>query len=201
MIKTIIFDLGNVIVPVNFNLALVEMEKVCGLSVDEIREKVFALDALKKFETGQIDSDDFFAAMCELLNLQIEFADFCRIWNSIFTLEPIVPESLLANLAERYCLLALSDSNPIHLEFIEESFPIMRHFADVISSCQTGVTKPAAKMYLAAVEKAGCRPEECLFTDDRAGNVEGALKAGLDAFQFLDIEQFKAELQQRNIDF
>jgi FMN phosphatase YigB (HAD superfamily) len=47
--------------------------------------------------------------------------------------------------------------------------------------------------------KAGCRPEECFYTDDIAEYVEGARRMGIDAVQFQGAEQLESELLARGI--
>ena len=59
--------------------------------------------------------------------------------------------------------------------------------------------KPDARIYQAAVERAGCRPEECFYTDDILENVEGGLREGLDAVVFQSREQIEQEMNKRGI--
>jgi FMN phosphatase YigB (HAD superfamily) len=49
------------------------------------------------------------------------------------------------------------------------------------------------------VERAGCRPEECFYTDDIAAYVEGARKMGIDGVVFQSLTQLEGELRARGI--
>ena len=59
--------------------------------------------------------------------------------------------------------------------------------------------KPDRAIFQAAVERAGCRPEECFFTDDIAAYVEGARSLGIDAVQFESREQLEREMEARGM--
>jgi putative hydrolase of the HAD superfamily len=61
--------------------------------------------------------------------------------------------------------------------------------------------KPADPMYEAAIRSAGCRPEECFFTDDMPAFVEGARRHGIDAVQFTGLEQLEKELRLRGVNW
>ncbi len=199
MIKTIIFDLGNVIVPFELDNGVKILESFCDIGHVEIREKIFASEEIRQFETGKISAAAFFEHLVSLLSVKIRYEDFVHAWNSIFSLEPLISENLIANLAAKYRLLILSDTNELHFEFIRQHFPILRHFDDFVVSYEVGFLKPAPEMFQAAVEKAQCLPNECFFTDDREGNVEGAKTFGIDAVQFISAKQFELELKFRKL--
>jgi glucose-1-phosphatase len=199
MIKTFIFDLGNVIVPFELDNGVKILESFCDIGHVEIREKIFASVEIRLFETGKISPEEFFEHFSSLLSLQIRYEDFVGAWNSIFSLEPLISENLIKKLATKYRLIILSDTNELHFEFIRKHFPILRNFDEFVVSYQVGFLKPAPEMFLAAVERAQCLPKECFFTDDRAGNVDGANKIGIKAFQFMSATQFEQELVRRKL--
>ena len=59
--------------------------------------------------------------------------------------------------------------------------------------------KPSPIIYDTAIEKAGCRPGECFFTDDVAAYVEGACLCGIDAVRFQSQQQVERELRARGV--
>jgi HAD superfamily hydrolase (TIGR01509 family) len=59
--------------------------------------------------------------------------------------------------------------------------------------------KPQPEIYRVAIEKAGCRPEECFYTDDIAEYVDGARRMGIDAVQFVGAAQLEREMTERGI--
>ena len=199
MIKTLIFDLGKVIVPFELDNQMKILEAVCDFKHAEIRAKVFALEELALFETGMISAADLFEVLKKTLSLLMNFAEFVAAWNSIFSLDPIVSESFVERLSKKYRLLILSDTNELHFEFIGRNFPILRFFDDFVLSYKVGFVKPSPEIYRAAVEKAGCAAGECFFTDDKAANIAGAIKFGINAVQFVSAKQLEREIKLQNL--
>jgi len=199
MIKTVIFDLGKVLIPFDFMRGYQGLEGICGLSVAEIRRRIGSTDLVRRFETGLVEPHDFVAELSRMLDLHISYDQFCRIWSSIFLPDPLVPESLLESLSRRYRLLLLSNTNAIHFEMLERSYPLLRHFHDRILSHRVRAMKPSPVIFRAAIASAGCAPEEIFFTDDIADYIAAAKKEGIDAVQFESSEQIERELKARGV--
>ena len=198
MYKAIIFDLGKVIVHFDFKRGYRALEGLCPYPAAEIPKRIAPTGLVERFETGLVEPRDFVRELSGLLGLDVDYDRFCRIWSSIFA-ETLIPESMLEGLAARYRLLLLSNTNAIHFEMIRANYPLLRHFHDRILSYEVGAMKPRPEIYQAAVERAGCRPEECFYTDDIAEYVEGARRLGIDAVQFRSAEQLQGELKSRGI--
>lgn len=199
MIKTILFDLGNVIIPFDFKIAYARLAEHYGCKVEEIPARIRATGLVAPFERGEIAAEPFVQELSKALRLDLSYQEFCDWWSCVFLPEPLVPDALLAELAGRYRLLALSNTNPIHFSMLEGGYPLLRHFDDFVLSYQVGAAKPEAKIYQAAIALAQCNPEECFFVDDLAVNVEAARSHGMDAVQFLSTGQLIEELRARGI--
>lgn len=199
MIKTIIFDLGRVIVPFDFHRGYRKIEALTGIPADEVAARVASTDLVVRFESGQIEPRDFVRQFCHQLGIEIGYDDFCEIWSSIFLPETLIPDELLRGLAARYRLVLLSNTNAIHYSMIQENFPILRHFHAFVLSYETGAMKPSPEIYGKAIEEARCRPEECFFTDDIEAYVQAAKEQGIDAVRFESAAQIEAELRKRGL--
>jgi putative hydrolase of the HAD superfamily len=198
MHKAIIFDLGRVLVDFDFERWRKALEGFCPYDAVEIRRRIAATDLVERFETGLIEPLDFVAQLSGILDLDIEYAGFCRLWSGIFT-DPLVPEAMLEGLAARYRLVLLSNTNAIHFEMIRENYPLLRHFHERILSYEAHAMKPRREIFQAALERCGCSPEECFYTDDIAAYVEAARRLGIDAVQFESLAQLERELKARGI--
>jgi putative hydrolase of the HAD superfamily len=196
--KAIILDLGKVLIDFDFRRGYQALEGLCPYAASEIPKRLAATDLVERFETGLVEPRDFVLQFSRILGLRVEYHHFCRIWSSIFT-EPLIPECMLEALAARYRLLLLSNTNAIHFEMIRESYPLLRHFHHWILSYEVHAMKPSPEIFQAAIGRAGCRPEECFYTDDIAAYVEAARRLGIDAVQFESREQLERELTARNI--
>ena len=81
-----------------------------------------------------------------------------------------------------------------------DRFAILRNgFLDVVVSGQEGVVKPDPEIYRILLERNGLSAENCLFIDDSAVNVAGAVDAGMDAVRFSSPEDLARELMLRDI--
>ncbi|MGA9623254.1 MAG: HAD family phosphatase [Bryobacteraceae bacterium] len=198
MYKAIIFDLGNVLVQFDFERWRQALEGFCPYGAVEIRRRIAATDLVERFETGLIEPPDFVAELSRILSLDMDYADFCKLWSGIFT-DPLIPEAMLEGLAARYKLLLLSNTNAIHFEMIRENYPLLRHFHERILSYEMHAMKPRREIFQAALERCGCRPEECFYTDDIAAYVEAAQRLGIDAVRFESLAQLERELKARGI--
>jgi glucose-1-phosphatase len=198
-IKTIIFDLGRVIVPFEFDRAYERMETLTGLHRNEIRSRIGATDLVQRFESGQVAPRDFVARLTGQVGFSMAYDEFCDLWSSIFLPDPLIPTSLLASLGQRHRLLLLSNTNAIHFEMIRENFPHIGHFHHLVLSYEVGAVKPDSAIYRAALDHAECEPGECFFTDDIPEFVEGARRMGIDAVQFTGYNALVTEMRQRGI--
>ena len=199
MIKTFIFDLGNVIVSFDHSKIVHRLKTVCEQTHEEIYSKAITSQLVREYNVGKITSAEFYDAVNRELDLRMDFADFSQAWNCTFVPEPIISEQTVKSLSEKYKLLVLSDTNELHFDYIVENFPILNYIDDFILSHKVSCVKPSPEIFRAAVKIAGCLPEECFFVDDVAANVEGAVKLGLNAIQFISAEQFEEELKTRNL--
>jgi FMN phosphatase YigB (HAD superfamily) len=199
MIKTIIFDLGKVVIPFDFSRAYRAMEGLCGYKAAEIPARIATSDLVTRFETGRVEPQDFVEQLCGMLDLEMDYARFCELWSSIFLPETLVPETMLAGLRKRFRLLLLSNTNAIHFQMVQQNYAIIRQFHDYVLSYRVGALKPSPVIYQEAIARAECRPEECFFTDDIAAYVEAARGHGMDAVLFQSREQLEKELLARGI--
>jgi len=201
VIKTVIFDLGKVIVPFDFSRGYAAMAPLCSCPAEEIPRRIGTTDLVQRFETGQVAPEDFVRQLSGLLGFQVTYAEFCEAWSSIFLPETLVPESMVAGLRGRYRVLLLSNTNAIHFAMIRDNYPIIRHFDGCILSYEVGAMKPSPKIYHEAIARARCRPEEIFFTDDIPVYVEAARREGIDAVPFESLGQLERELRARGIEW
>lgn len=199
MIKAVIFDLGRVIVPFDFQRGYATLEPLCGIPAAEIPKRIAATGLVPLFESGGIAPRDFVRELSSRLEIEIGYEHFCEIWSSIFLPYTLIPEEMLRGIARNYRLVLLSNTNPIHFEMIRENYPLLRHFHAYVLSHEVGAMKPLPLIYQRAVEAAECLPEECFFTDDMPEYVAGARAHGIDAVRFESAEQVGRELDLRGV--
>src|SRR5579864_8835175 len=128
MIKAILLDLGNVIVPIDFRRCHDALAKVCPYPPNEIPGRITSTGLVQRFETGQVSPPDFVREITGILGMKVSDPDFWEIWSSIFAPETLLPESLLEGLGRRQRLLLLSNTNAVHFAMVRDRYPLLRHF-------------------------------------------------------------------------
>lgn len=194
--KALIFDLCGVIVPLDYERRYAMFEELSPLAAEEIPQRIEASGLVRGLDTGRLDPVSFARRMSEVLEIgDLSFEEFCRVWDSVFEPpETLLPGEFLESLRDRFRMVMLSNTNPIHFPYIEEHYPPVRHFDEYVLSYQVGATKPSAEMYQEAVARAQRPAEECLFIDDLAGNVAAARREGIPSVQFTSYDQLRDEL-------
>jgi putative hydrolase of the HAD superfamily len=198
MYRAVIFDLGKVLVYFDFQRGFEALAGICPYSAAEVRRRIASTGLVERFETGLVEPRDFVERLSRTLKLKIDYDEFCRIWSCIFT-ERLIPECMLAGLAARYRLVLLSNTNAIHFEAIRRDYPWLRYFHELVLSYEVKAMKPDAAIFREAIRRAGCRPEECFYTDDIPAYVEAARALGIDAVRFESAARIAAELRARGI--
>jgi epoxide hydrolase-like predicted phosphatase len=192
-IKTIIFDLGNVLVNFDHSIAAKKLSRKSPYSIKEIYNLIFDSDIVSKYETGHIKTDAFYKRMKALLGFDLKIREFRKIWDEIFFPNPET-EKIVRKLKKRFRLLLLSNINHSHYEHIRIRFPILGEFDRIILSYRVGARKPDLKIYEKAIREARCLPREIVYIDDRADLIEAAKKIGINSIRFKNCAQLKKEL-------
>jgi FMN phosphatase YigB (HAD superfamily) len=189
MIRDILFDLGNVLVPVDWERAFQRLaphlpRKMAHLLkedrpafVELFREPAIAL------ETGKIDFQHFWTIMSNVLGIEINEADFRFIWCDIFTMDAEMV-SLGEALSRNYGTWLLSNTCEAHYNWIMDRFPRVAFFRNAALSFELGVMKPSRRYYEEAIQKFRIEPASSVFIDDLKENVDGAISVGINGILF-----------------
>jgi HAD superfamily hydrolase (TIGR01509 family) len=198
-IEIILFDLGNVILPFNhYQIA----EKLSQFSLkrefqdpQKIFSYLFTLEqgVMNSFDVGEISPEEFFQSVKKHLDLSISYQEFLPIWNDIFVEDQEVSQVILF-LKRRWRLGLLSNTNPLHFNYILSKFPIMKAFDKWILSHEVGFKKPAIEIFQEAIGWASVEPQNILFIDDLKKHVEVAVSLGIQGIHFISAHQLKEEL-------
>ena len=193
--------MGKVLIPFDFTRGYQALAPFSPLSAEQIPLELAKTDIVNRLESGQIEPRDFFQQLRSSLSFDLSYEEFCRIWSCIFFPETLIPEDFISVLKTRYRVMVLSNTNAIHVEMLQGSYPILKQFDHLVFSHVVGAMKPHPKIYQSAIENANCQPSECFFTDDIPAYVEGARLAGLHAEQFLGFEKLQADLKRYGVDW
>jgi putative hydrolase of the HAD superfamily len=199
--SAIVFDLGNVLIPFNYNIALNNLNKIeKGLGDKFIEFYKSNYDFHRDFERGKIPEADFISRMLEITDHKIDIETFCRYYADIFTLNKDVI-SLLPKLKKNYKLFLLSNTDSIHKKYGWDKYDFLKYFDSLILSFKVGSVKPEEKIYRTVEKVSGFSSEEHFFIDDIQEYVNGAKRIGWDAVRFVDYQKLISDLKEKNISY
>lgn len=178
--SALLFDLGNVVVEVDFERALAHWEPHSRLAPARLRE-LFHFDApYQGHEVGRIAAGDYFAHLRELLGLDCDATVVETGWNAIFTGAVDETVALLDEVRSQVPCYALSNTNAVHIAAVRAQFPgLLERFHGVFFSHEIGFRKPHPAAFAHALERMSAPAAEVLFFDDLADNVEAAQALGM----------------------
>ncbi len=139
---------------------------------------------------------DWHTHVREKFQLQLDFEQFCAIWNSVLGPGTILPDLLFERLAAKCRLALLSNTDAIHVAHFEATFPFVRHFPVRVYSCRAGLSKPAPAIFHRALREIGVLPEESMFIDDVRENAMAAASLGMTGFHFTSAEDLLSEFSR-----
>ncbi len=197
--SVIVFDLGNVLIPFNYNLMLTKLDnKQPGLGEKFYNYYKNNYEIHRNFERGKITEHDFLSQMLNVLNGHVSEDEFCNYYSKIFSVNEDVA-SLLPILKEKYILVLLSNTNSIHRKYGWDHYSFLKYFDKLILSYEVGAVKPESKIYKAAEEFTQKPSNEHFFIDDIEDYVQGAKSIGWEAVQFTGYQKLLEDLKERKI--
>lgn len=190
-IKNIIFDLGGVILNIDYNLTSNSFKKLGIRDFDLLYSQAKQNNLFDDFETGKISSDEFRSYIKQFIpNCSDKNID--DAWNAMLLDLPKDRLNLLNNVNKKYRIFLLSNTNEIHInkftEYIKTNFG-GNIFDDIFEnyyySSDIGFRKPNKDAFEYVIYNNNLIAEETLFIDDSIQHIEGANKIGLNTI-FID---------------
>ena len=116
-IRLIVSDFGGVICTIDYRIFCERLARRIGRTTDDIFARVFGGDLQFEFERGALSGQAYHQAVMGLLQAEVPYDEFFRMYGDIFTEIPATCD-LLRRLATRYPLYLLSDTNAIHFGYV-----------------------------------------------------------------------------------
>ena len=199
MIRTFLFDMGNVLVHFSHERMCAQMGALCEKSAEEIRDVLFESDLQADFERGRFSEQELHRRFEESVGTAVGFEALKRAGSDIFQLNSPMPALLDSLKTQGYRLVLLSNTSITHFEWVWDQFEVLQKFDDHVASYRVGAIKPEAAIFEAALETIECDPAECFYTDDITHYVETARSHGLQAEVFTDVETLREHFGQLGV--
>ncbi|WP_434036568.1 HAD family hydrolase [Formosa sp. 4Alg 33] len=180
MIKTIIFDFGDVFINLDKVGAL--ENALLNFKLDSIPEDLTHINSL--YEMGLMDTSEF-VEFYESSFPDVQSDKILEIWNSILKDFPHHRLEFLKALSEskKYKLILLSNTNDLHIEFVKSYVPFFNEFQSYFDvfylSHEINLRKPNPDIYEYVLKQNNLVAAETLFVDDLTENTIAAEKLGI----------------------
>jgi putative hydrolase of the HAD superfamily len=203
VIKCIIFDLGDVIVDLDFSRFFNEVITPSPLNKPKTPIMLEFFRQSDTYHQGKITDKEFYNQACELLQIcELDQKGFFDAFNSILAglnTEVVDLIKKIRNLNDLK-LMVISNINSSHWTYLKkQKWDIWDIIDEFILSHEIHLTKPDSKIYDYAIEKAGCKPEEILFIDDGLNNIRSAKELKIETIRFVDLDNLIAEIKKYGI--
>lgn len=196
VIRNIIFDFGNVIGRFD------EAELTARFCPEESERTVFQQAVFHDWaslDAGKTDYEAYIARAMEQMptHLHRQAQALFRDWCSSLPYVEGMPE-LIAQLKAAQIPLYLLSNAPVCFAEQLELLDVMRGFSGAVVSGPLQMVKPEPGIYEYLLARYHLPASECLFIDDRAENIEAALRCGLEGYLFDgDVARLRAFLIPR----
>jgi glucose-1-phosphatase len=199
MISTIVFDFGNVIGFFDYRLTTDRLARHCDLSPDVIQQRIYGGALEDAYESGRMTSVEFLRTVREVCGLRCTDEELQAAYMDMFYPNKSVC-SLIPLLGRKYRLLLGSNTTELHSGHFRKQFEVtLCNFSALVLSHEVGARKPRPEFFQSALRQARCKPEECLFIDDLAVNVEGARAVGWKGIVYRAGDDLHRGLQEHGI--
>lgn len=191
-LKNLIFDLGDVIIPIDLTAPVRNFAMLANMPEEEVRAIWQEHDLLNQYETGLIDDGAFRGHVRRLLNRSDtpeSWADevIDTAWNTVLLDLPVERIERIRQLKANYRLFLLSNTSPIHIRQVNSVLTQLNQptleqlFERVFYSYEVRLAKPSPAIYRYVLTEAGLVAEETAFFDDNAANIRAAAGLGIQA--------------------
>jgi glucose-1-phosphatase len=198
-IRTLLFDLGNVLFYFSHDRMCAQIAQVCGVPDARLREILFGQGLQRQFERGELSEEAFHKTLQKAVGRSVDLDALRRAGSDIF-----VPNEELIALLDRwkgagYRLVLLSNTCVTHYDWVRRHFDALERFDDFVLSYKVGAVKPEDAIFRTALQKIRCEPGECFYTDDITDYIARARSFGIQAETFVDVPTLVRQLERLGV--
>ena len=188
-IKNIIFDLGGVILDIDYQRTLNEFKKLGVNNLENLFTLTSQTELFNKLDCGLISEDEFRATFKQHINTPISKSQIDFAWNALLLEWNMERLSLLENLMPNYKIFLLSNTNAIHSKVYNQKLmnltngkDLKHFFHKVYYSYEVGLRKPNPEIFKLLLNENSLLANETLFIDDTAEHINSARNLGINCY-------------------
>ncbi|WP_145594747.1 glucose-1-phosphatase [Yersinia aleksiciae] len=183
-----IFDLGNVIVDIDFKRVLGVWSKLSGVPLATLSERFTMGEVFQQHERGEVSDEDFARQLSDEMGVSLSFEQFAEGWQAVFVaLRPEVIAIMHKLREDGHRVVVLSNTNRLHCNHWPQHYPEVAATADhMYLSQDLGMRKPEARIYQHILNAENIPAEQAVFFDDVEANIIAARIEGITAIHVTD---------------
>lgn len=187
-IDSIIFDLGGVIVNLDYDLTIQAFSQLAGHDITEKYSQQSQADIFSKFEVGSITAAEFRQGLMQLLKFEADDGAIDQAWSALILDFPPERVELVRQVGQRKRIFLLSNINELHLATSDRKFTeamgtdigtLADQFERAYYSHLVCDRKPNPSIFQRVIDENNLDPARTLFLDDTGHNLVGAQQVGL----------------------
>ena len=189
-IKNIIFDLGGVLIDLNFQRSIEAFSKVGFTDMAHEIQSFNREGLFMDLELGNISTTEFYKTIQQKASLPVALEQIADYWNLILLEIPDEKLELIRELRKHYTVHLLSNTNEPHWTYICQNYfekggySVGDYFEKTFLSYQMHLAKPDKAIFEKVLSDANLLPEETLFIDDSEANCMAAQEVGIHAHRY-----------------
>ena len=186
-IDNIIFDLGNVILNIDYQNTIDAFEKIGVIDASSFYSKSSQLNIFSQLETGRISKQDFVLEIQKFAP-KASATQIINAWNAILQDLPNERLEVLKKIKDKFKIFLLSNTNSIHIEKIIDNLGVKKYnefynlFDKVYYSHEIKLRKPNSDIFRLVIKENNLSIKNTLFIDDSIQHIESAKKIGLKTY-------------------
>lgn len=179
-IEFVYFDLGNVLVSFDPNIACNNLVERFDVGTDQAWQAIYQSGAQRQFEHGQLSGEEYAEQIRRVIGTDAEQMPTAGLLNAVSDM--FAPIDVMADVLNRvrangFGVGLLSNTCQAHWDWIRGQPYLMNQFRfdATILSFEQGAMKPEVAIYEAAEKKSNVPSQRLLFLDDKQENVDAAI--------------------------
>ncbi len=198
-IKNIVFDLGGVLLDIDYQRSVEAFQKLGIENFEKMFSQYHASELFEKLERGEVSEADFYTAIKKRITTGVTEAEIEAACNALILDFRIQSLEFLEELTATYKLYLLSNTNSIHVKFFKELFTSQTgkpsldiYFTKAWYSNEIGLRKPGPEIFEFILQEENLNAAETLFIDDTLDNIKTAQKLGFKTHHLLPTERIES---------
>ncbi len=186
MIKTVIFDMGGVVITIDQDEAVKRFKNLGLTDAEDILNPYTQGGVFGALEEGKVDEDEYQRALEAMVGKKLSYEEIQHCWLGYMKEVPAKKLEAIQKLREKgYRVVLLSNTNPYvsawtdSKDFSGDGHAIQSYFDALYRSFEVKFMKPDENFFRYVLSQEKLLPENALFVDDGPRNCAAASELGV----------------------